>query len=206
MFIRRYCHQPLRSTRVWRKNFSKSIHNLDVVTFGKTIIFVTGHVALIYHRNKYKPDKISKTCPTALHWRKLPIFILDSVQNDLRLRSGRCFLHFRYHEVYQCGQASKHRHRMARLAPGHADLLLQHYLDCIINLHGVSKGRNPTCPLRTYSSKKNVIDCEKILERFTLCSPSFCFIDICKYIFSRLVCTGRKLEFGTQKLLNYDNS
>ena len=29
-------------------------------------IFLTGHVALNYHLNKYKPHKISKTCPDCL--------------------------------------------------------------------------------------------------------------------------------------------
>ena len=43
--------------------FSMSIHNLNRGNLRKATIFLTGHVALNYH--KYKPDKISKTCP---HW------------------------------------------------------------------------------------------------------------------------------------------
>ena len=55
-------------TRVWRKKFSKSIHNLNRTrsNLRKATMFLTGHVTLSYHINKYKPDKISKTCPHCL--------------------------------------------------------------------------------------------------------------------------------------------
>ena len=57
---------PSHFTRVWRKNFSKSIHNLNRGNLRKATMFLTGHVTLNYHLNKYKPDKISKTCPHCL--------------------------------------------------------------------------------------------------------------------------------------------
>ena len=57
---------PSHFTRVWRKKFSKSIHNLNRGNLRKATMFLTGHVTLNYHLNKYKPDKISKTCPHCL--------------------------------------------------------------------------------------------------------------------------------------------
>ena len=57
---------PSHFTRVWRKKFSKSIHNLNRGNLRKTTMFLTGHVTLNYHLNKYKPDKISKTYPHCL--------------------------------------------------------------------------------------------------------------------------------------------
>ena len=54
---------PSHFTRVWRKKFSKSIHNLNCGNLRKATMVLTGHVTLNYHLNKYKPDKISKTCP-----------------------------------------------------------------------------------------------------------------------------------------------
>ena len=57
---------PSHFTRVWRNKFSKSIHNLNRGHLRKTTMFLTGHVTLNYHLNKYKPDKISKTCPHCL--------------------------------------------------------------------------------------------------------------------------------------------
>ena len=53
-------------TSVWRKKFSKSIHNLNRGNLRKATMFLTGHVTLNYHLKKYKPDKISKTCPHCL--------------------------------------------------------------------------------------------------------------------------------------------
>ena len=57
---------PSHVTRVWRKKFSKSIHNLNRGNLRKATMLLTGHVTLNYHLNKYKPDKISKTCPHCL--------------------------------------------------------------------------------------------------------------------------------------------
>ena len=98
-------------------------------------MFSTGHVALNYHLNKYRPDRI----------------ILSE-----RLRSGTRFLHFCYHEVHQCDRASEHHHRMARLSPGFTASTLpkSHY----ISLRGRQRAYlpYPTCPLRTlpYTKKK----------------------------------------------------
>ena len=57
---------PSHFTRVWRKQLSKSIHNLNRGNLRKATMFFTGHVTLNYHLNKYKLDKISKTCPHCL--------------------------------------------------------------------------------------------------------------------------------------------
>ena len=57
---------PSHFTRVWRKKFSKSIHNLNRGNLRKATMLLTGHVTLNYHLNKYKPDKISKACPHCL--------------------------------------------------------------------------------------------------------------------------------------------
>ena len=53
---------PSHFTRVWRKKFSKSIHNLNCGNLQTATMFLTGHVALNYHLNKYKAYKILKTC------------------------------------------------------------------------------------------------------------------------------------------------
>ena len=58
--------EKYHDTRVWRKKFSKSIHNLNRGNLRKATMLLTGHVTLNYHLNKYKPDKISKTCPHCL--------------------------------------------------------------------------------------------------------------------------------------------
>ena len=57
---------PLYEGTVRRNQFSKSIHNLNRGNLRKATMFLTGHVALNYYLNKYKPDKISKTCPHCL--------------------------------------------------------------------------------------------------------------------------------------------
>ena len=83
---------PSHFTRVWRKKFSKSIHKLNCVNLRKVTMFLTGHVTLNYHLNKYKPDKISKTFPTVLQRRKRQIIILDCVQSG-RLRGVQSSTH-----------------------------------------------------------------------------------------------------------------
>ena len=47
----------------WRNKVSRSIHNLNRGNLWKATMFLTGHVALNYHLNKYKPNKTSKTYP-----------------------------------------------------------------------------------------------------------------------------------------------
>ena len=86
--------------------------------------------------DEYKPDKISKTSPTDLQRMQRPIIAQDigSIQNGLptlsghilseRLRSGKRFLHFCYHEV-KCDRASKHHRRMAKLGGGGQPLFYQ---------------------------------------------------------------------------------
>ena len=143
-------------TRVWRKSFSKSILNLNRGNLRKATMFLTGHVTLNYHLNKYKPDKISKTCPHCLAAEKTTNHYIGqcpkwsaqrSALCSLRLiisehlRSGRRLFHFCYHEVHQRNRASKPHHRVGRLAPGQADSLLHHQLDRPI-LH-VLLGRSP---------------------------------------------------------------
>ena len=76
---------PSHFTRVWRKKFSKSIHNLNRGNLRQATMFLTGHVTLNYHLKKYsiKLIKSQKLAATALQRKKRPIIILDSV------RSGR---------------------------------------------------------------------------------------------------------------------
>ena len=83
---------PSHFTRVWRKKFSKSIHNLNRGNLRKATMLLTGHVTLNYHLNKYKPDKSQKLAPTALQRRKRPIITLDSVRNG-RLRGVQSSTH-----------------------------------------------------------------------------------------------------------------
>ena len=133
-------------TRVWRKKFSKSIHNLNRGNLWKATIFLTGHVTLNYHLNKYKPDKISKTCPHCLaaeettnHYiGKCPKWYAQrsAVFDSFYLSISEVVDDFCYHEVYQRDRASKPHHHVGRLAPGQADSLLHHQLDHTINLKG----------------------------------------------------------------------
>ena len=93
-------------TRVWRKQFSKSIHNLNRGNQWKATIFLTGHVALNYHLNKNKPDKMSKTCPYCLAAEETTNHYIGQCPNGLprgsqsllilseRIRSNRRFLYF----------------------------------------------------------------------------------------------------------------
>ena len=133
---------PSHFTRVWRKKFSKSIHNLNRGNLRKATMLLTGHVTVNYHLNKYKPDKISKTCPPlpcsggndqSLHWTVSEMVGSEECSLQLilaeHIRSGRRLLHFCYHEVHQRDRASKPHHRVARLAPGQADSPLHHQLD-----------------------------------------------------------------------------
>ena len=83
--MERYTSVPVSHfIRVWRKNFSKSSHNLNRGNLWKATIFLTGHVVLNYHLNKYKPDKNSKTCPYCLAAEETTNhYIIISVQNGL---------------------------------------------------------------------------------------------------------------------------
>ena len=47
------------------KKFSKSIHNLNRGNLRKATMFLTGHVTLNYHLNKYKPGKNFPHCLAA---------------------------------------------------------------------------------------------------------------------------------------------
>ena len=68
--------------------------NLNRGNLRKATIFLTGHVALNYHLNKFKPDKISKTCPHCLAAEETTDHynILDSVRSD-RLRGVQSSTH-----------------------------------------------------------------------------------------------------------------
>lgn len=57
---------PSHFTRVWRDIYQKAIHKLNRGNLRKITMFLTGHSTLNYHLNKYKPDKINKTCPHCL--------------------------------------------------------------------------------------------------------------------------------------------
>ncbi len=52
--------------RLWRDNFSKEITNLNRKDLRVATQFLTGHAALNYHLNKYKPNETPKTCPHCL--------------------------------------------------------------------------------------------------------------------------------------------
>ena len=121
---------PFHFTRVRRKKFSKSIHNLIRGNLRKATMFLTGHVTLNYHLNKYKPDKISVSEVVGSEECSLRIILSE------HLRSGRRLFHFCYHEVHQRNRTSKPHHRVGKLAPGQADSLLHHQLDHTINFKG----------------------------------------------------------------------
>ena len=57
---------PSHFTRVWRDINTKAICKLNRGNLRKITMFLTGHSTLNYHLNKYKPDKINKTCPHCL--------------------------------------------------------------------------------------------------------------------------------------------
>ena len=70
---------PSHFTRVWRDINTKAICKLNRGNLRKITMFLTGYSTLNYHLNKYKPDKINKTCPQSslsrrrgnyspLHW------------------------------------------------------------------------------------------------------------------------------------------
>ena len=52
--------------RVWRDKFAKSISKFGKESLRSATQFLTGHCELNYHINKYKPNKIPKTCPHCL--------------------------------------------------------------------------------------------------------------------------------------------
>ena len=51
---------------MWRDKFMKEIPKLNRGNLRRATQFLTGHAALNYHLNKFKPDKISPTCPHCL--------------------------------------------------------------------------------------------------------------------------------------------
>ncbi|HIF39375.1 MAG TPA: hypothetical protein EYQ69_09405 [Gemmatimonadetes bacterium] len=57
---------PSHTKRMWRNKFTKEIPKLNRGNLRRATQFLTGHAALNYHLNKYKPDKISPTCPHCL--------------------------------------------------------------------------------------------------------------------------------------------
>ena len=57
---------PSHFKRVWRNKFARSIPKLGKESLRSATQFLTGHCELNYHLNKYKPDKIPKTCPHCL--------------------------------------------------------------------------------------------------------------------------------------------
>ena len=57
---------PSHFKRVWRDKFKSALQILDRGNLRKATMFLTGHSTLNYHLNKYKPDKIPKTCPHCL--------------------------------------------------------------------------------------------------------------------------------------------
>ena len=52
--------------RMWRDKFSKEVTKLNRGNLRRATQILTGHAALNYHLNKYKPETISKTCPHCL--------------------------------------------------------------------------------------------------------------------------------------------
>ena len=54
---------PSHFGKVWRDKFSKEIIGLNRNGLRKVTQFLTGHAVVNYHLNKFKPGKISKTCP-----------------------------------------------------------------------------------------------------------------------------------------------
>ena len=48
------------------ESMEEQIYNLNRGNLRKATMFLTGHATLHYHLKKYKPDKISKTCPHCL--------------------------------------------------------------------------------------------------------------------------------------------
>ena len=54
---------PSHFSAVWRDKFSNHLNNLSRGNLRKATQFLTGHAALNYHLNKYKPHLISKNCP-----------------------------------------------------------------------------------------------------------------------------------------------
>ena len=57
---------PSHFKRVWREKFAKPISKLSKESLRTVTQFLTGHCELNYHINKYKPDKVPKTCPHCL--------------------------------------------------------------------------------------------------------------------------------------------
>ena len=57
---------PSHFKRVWREKFARSIRKLGKESLRSATQFLTGHCELNYHINKYKPDKVPKTCPHCL--------------------------------------------------------------------------------------------------------------------------------------------
>ena len=57
---------PSHFKRVWRDKFKSALQILDRGNLRIATMFLTGHSTLNYHLNKYKPDKIPKTCPHCL--------------------------------------------------------------------------------------------------------------------------------------------
>ena len=49
--------------RVWRDKFARSLRKFGKDSLRSATQFLTGHCELNYHINKYKPDKVPKTCP-----------------------------------------------------------------------------------------------------------------------------------------------
>ena len=57
---------PSHFKRVWRDKFTRSILKLGKKSLRSATQFLTGHCELNYHINKYKPNKVPKTCPHCL--------------------------------------------------------------------------------------------------------------------------------------------
>ena len=57
---------PTHFKRVWREKFAKSTSKFGKESLRSATQFLTGHCELNYHINKYKPNKIPKTCPHCL--------------------------------------------------------------------------------------------------------------------------------------------
>ena len=57
---------PSHFKQVWREKFAKPISKLSKESLRTVTHFLTGHCELNYHIEKFKPDKVSKTCPHCL--------------------------------------------------------------------------------------------------------------------------------------------
>ena len=127
----------------------KSIHNLNRGNIRKATILLTGHVTLNYHLNKYKPDKISKTCPHCLAAEETTNHYIgqcskwsaqrSAVFNSFYLSISEVVDDYSIFAIMKYINATgrlKPHHRVAILAPGQADSPLHHQFDHTINFTG----------------------------------------------------------------------